>query len=87
LTSTPLSASSLQIHVRLLLPYIGDMEVHQVHGAMLEPFVASRVTAGASATTINRSLEPDKARPAAGATTPRASELLAKGQPVGESYD
>src|SRR4030095_7221358 len=44
-------------HVRLLLPHIGDLEPHQVHDATLAPFIASRIAAGASATTINRSLE------------------------------
>jgi len=51
------SLATMQIHVRLLLPHIGDLEPHQVHDATLAPFIASRVTAGASATTINRSLE------------------------------
>lgn len=47
----------MQVHVRLLLPYIGDLEPRQVHDATLASFIASRVAAGASATTINRSLE------------------------------
>jgi integrase len=47
----------MQIHVRLLSPHIGDLQPHQVHDATLASFIASRVAAGASATTINRSLE------------------------------
>ena len=38
-------------------PHIGHLEPHQVHDATLAPFVAERIAAGASATTINRSLE------------------------------
>ena len=49
--------ATMQIHVRLLLPHIGDLEPHQVHDATLTPFAASRVAVGVSATTINRSLE------------------------------
>jgi len=51
------SLATMQIHVRLLLPHIGILEPHQVHDATLASFIASRVAAGASATTINRSLE------------------------------
>lgn len=51
------SLATMQIHVRLLLPHIGDLEPCQVHDATLAPFIASRVAAAASATTINRSLE------------------------------
>src|SRR5207249_12027965 len=51
------SLVTMQIHVRLLLPHIGDLEPHQVHDATLAPFIASRVATGASATTINRTLE------------------------------
>jgi len=51
------SLATMQFHVRLLLPHIGDLEPRQVHDATLAPFIASRVAAGASATTINRSLE------------------------------
>lgn len=52
-----LSLATMQIHMRLLLPHIGDLEPRQVHDATLAPFIASRVAAGASATTINRSLD------------------------------
>jgi hypothetical protein len=51
------SLATMQIHVRSLLPHIGDLEPHQVHDATLAPFIASRVAAGASGTTINRTLE------------------------------
>jgi integrase len=40
-----------------LLPHIGHLAPHQVHDATLGSFIAERVSAGASATTINRSLE------------------------------
>ena len=46
----------MHIHMRLLLPHIGDLEPRQVHDATLGPFIASRVAACASAATINRSL-------------------------------
>jgi hypothetical protein len=44
-------------HVTLLQSYLGDLEPQQVHDQTLEPFVKARLAAGASATTINRSLE------------------------------
>lgn len=54
-------------HIKLLLPYIGDMEIHQVHDATLEAFKTDRLAGlpaapGAlpepvSPTTVNRSLE------------------------------
>ena len=46
-------------HVRLLGPYLGTLEVNRVHDRTLnlEPFVADRIAAGVTATTINRSLE------------------------------
>lgn len=46
----------MQVHVRLLLTYIGGLEPHQVHDATSAPFMASRVAAVASATMIYRSL-------------------------------
>jgi integrase len=51
------SLTTMQAHVRLLLPHIGDLEPCQVHDATLAPFIASRAAAGASATTINLGLE------------------------------
>jgi hypothetical protein len=44
-------------HVRLLISYIGTLEVHQIHDGTLERFVADRLGAGVTATTINPSLE------------------------------
>jgi integrase len=44
-------------HVRLLIPYIGTLELDRIHDAMLQPFIADRLAGGVSATTINRSLE------------------------------
>ena len=44
-------------HVTLLQSYIGDLEPQQIHDQTLEPFVKARLADGASATTINRSLE------------------------------
>ncbi len=44
-------------HVRMLNAHIGDFDINQVHDATLKPFIASRLAAGVSATTVNRSLE------------------------------
>ena len=44
-------------HIRLLLPYIGHLDVHSVHDATLQSFIADRVASGVCATTINRTLE------------------------------
>jgi len=44
-------------HVGLLNAHIGHLDIDQVHDATLAPFVASRLAAGVSATTVNRSLE------------------------------
>jgi integrase len=51
------SVDLLAWHIRLLLPYLGDLEVNRVHDRTLEPFIADRVAAGVTATTIDRSLE------------------------------
>ena len=51
------SLATMQLHVRLLLPHIGDLEPCRVHDTTLASFISSRVAAGASATTINRSLK------------------------------
>ena len=51
------SIDVIKWHVTLLQTYIGDLEPQQVHDQTLEPFVKARLAAGASATTINRSLE------------------------------
>ena len=47
----------IALHVRLLISHLGGLEVKQIHDATLKPFVADRLAAGVSATTINRSLE------------------------------
>ena len=44
-------------HVRLLIPYIGTLELDRVHDATLQRFIADRLADGVTATTINRSLE------------------------------
>jgi hypothetical protein len=51
------SIEVIKWHVRLLQSYIGDLEPQQIHDLTLEPFVQARRAGGASATTINRSLE------------------------------
>src|SRR6266508_4228242 len=51
------SIDVIKWHVRLLGSYIGRLEPQQVHDATLEPFIRDRLARGASATTINRSLE------------------------------
>src|SRR5258708_38545880 len=45
------------LHVRLLLPYIGDLEAKCVHEGTLRLFVEDRLAAGVTPTTVNRSLE------------------------------
>lgn len=44
-------------HIRLLIPYLGTLELDHVHDATLQRFVADRIAGGVTATTINRSLE------------------------------
>jgi integrase len=51
------SIDVIKWHVTLLQSYLGNLEPRQVHDATLEPFVKARLADGASATTINRSLE------------------------------
>ena len=51
------SVDVIKWHVTLLQSYIGDLESQRIHDQTLEPFVKARLAAGASATTINRSLE------------------------------
>ena len=51
------SIDVIKWHVTLLQPYIGELEPQQIHDQTLEPFVKARLADGASATTINRSLE------------------------------
>jgi integrase len=51
------SVSMTRWHVRLLIPYIGGLDIQQIHDGTLESFVADRLASGVTATTINRSLE------------------------------
>lgn len=61
------SAEVIAWHIKLLLPYIGALDIHQVHDETLEPFKAARRQGHpadadgklrpVSPTTINRSLE------------------------------
>ena len=51
------SIDVIKWHVTLLQSYIGDLEPQQIHEQTLELFVKARLASGASATTINRSLE------------------------------
>lgn len=51
------SIAVIKWHVQLLARYVGCLEPRQVHGATLEPFIKERLSQGASATTINRTLE------------------------------
>ena len=51
------SIDVIKWHVQLLARYIGNLEPRQVHDATLEPFIKDRLSQGASATTINRTLE------------------------------
>ena len=51
------SIDVIKWHVELLARYIGKLEPKQVHDATLEPFIKDRLAQGASATTINRTLE------------------------------
>ena len=51
------SADVTAWHVRLLIPYIGTLELDRIHDATLQRFIADRLAGGVTATTINRSLE------------------------------
>ena len=51
------SIDVIKWHVTLLQKYIGNLEPQHVHDQTLAPFVKARLANGASATTINRSLE------------------------------
>jgi integrase len=44
-------------HVRLLMPYIGDLEVRAIHDGTLRDFIRDRLASGVTPTTINRTLE------------------------------
>ena len=51
------SFDTIRWHVALVQSYLADLEPKQIHDQTLEPFVKARLADGASATTINRSLE------------------------------
>lgn len=51
------SIDVIKWHVQLLARYIGKLEPQQIHDATLEPFIKDRLSQGASATTVNRTLE------------------------------
>ena len=51
------SADMSAWHVRLLTPYLGTLQLNQIHNRTLERFIADRLADGVTATTINRSLE------------------------------
>src|SRR5437899_10168790 len=51
------SIDVIKWHIQLLARYIGNLEPQQIHDATLEPFIKDRLAQGASATTINRTLE------------------------------
>lgn len=51
------SAKVIEWHVELLDAHVGQLEIDRVHDGTLGPFIAARLAAGVSATTINRSLE------------------------------
>ena len=41
-------------HIRLLLPYVGALEIHRIHDGALESFIADRLTSGVTGTTITQ---------------------------------
>lgn len=51
------SESAIAYHVRLLLQHFADFEPEKLHDATLKPFIEERLNDGATATTVNRSLE------------------------------
>jgi len=51
------SATEIGWHVRMLLRYVGDLEVRKVHDDTLRPLIEARLAEGVSATTVNRTLE------------------------------
>lgn len=56
------SLATMQVHVRLLPPHLGDLEPHQVHDATLAPFIASRVAAGDQPQPRDRARHPQSRR-------------------------
>lgn len=51
------SVDAIAWHIRLLIPYVGRLDIHRIHEGTLQSFVADRIASGVTATTINRSLE------------------------------
>lgn len=51
------SIDAIAWHVRLLVSYIGTLDVHRIHDGTLERFITDRLASGVTATTINRNLE------------------------------
>jgi integrase len=51
------SLDAIAWHIRLLIPYLGSLDIHQVHDGTLQSFIADRIASNVTATTINRSLE------------------------------
>jgi integrase len=51
------SVETIAWHIRLLLPYIGQLQVCHIHDDTLYSFKESRLEEGVSPTTVNRSLE------------------------------
>lgn len=50
------SIESYAYHLKAVMPFIGELQLEQVHSGTLEPFVQARLKAGASHKTINLSL-------------------------------
>ncbi len=44
-------------HLKMLLPFIGDLPLRKIHNHSLKPFISARKAEGVKASTINRSLE------------------------------
>lgn len=51
------TVDDIAYHVQLLISYLVNLEAKQVHDGTLKPFIAARLEAGVSNTTVNRSLE------------------------------
>jgi hypothetical protein len=70
----------IALHVRLLISHLGGLEVKQIHDATLKPFVADRLAAGVSPTTIIgrsvlvRQVVPDRCHDISLRARPRADE-------------
>lgn len=44
-------------HIRLLIPYVGSLNIHRIHDGTLQSFISDRLASGVTAVTINRSLD------------------------------